>query len=157
MDNPLIFIVLIAAIIVLAIFLPRWVRHSTSSAGGRAEARLVESRRADALRDLGTTVVLHAPEPVVRELVDAIVLQRPREFTPLADGAYGIRFVEPDDALVRLVADGSTTRMQIERSREYLGMPQGGSFWNELRSLVTTRAAAEGIAVTSELGRAESA
>ena len=157
MDNPLVFLVLIAAVIVLAIFLPRWVRRSTMSAADREHRRLAESRRAEILRDLGTTVVIHAPESVVRELVDPIVLQRPREFTVLGDGGYGIRFVEPDDAIVRLVSDGTTTRMQIERSRDYLGMPQGAAFWNELRALVTARAAADGIVVTSEAGRANSA
>lgn len=157
MDNALIFVVLIAGIIVLAIFLPRWVRRSTTSAGNREEQRLVASRRAETLRDLDTTLVLHAPETTVRELVDAIVLQRPRAFTPLPDGGYGIRFVEPDDAVVRLVPDGSVTRLQIEHSREYLGMPQGASFWNELRSLVSARAEAQGFTVTSELGRADSA
>ena len=157
MDNPLIFIVLIAALIVLSIFLPRWVRRSTTSAGTREQRRVAESRRADALRDLGTILVLHAPETVVRELVDAIVWQRPREFTVLDDGSYGIRFVEPDDAVVRLVTDGATTRMRVERSREHLGMPQGASFWNELRSLVSARAAAKDIAVTTEPGRANSA
>ncbi len=157
MDNPLIFIVLIVAVIVLAIFLPRWVRRSTTSAGEREEHRIAESRRAESLRDLETTIVLRAPEPVVRELVDAIVLQRPREFTVLGDGGYGIRFVEPDDATVVLVSDGSVTRLQVAHSREYLGMPQGAAFWNELRKLVTARATAEGIVVTSESGRANSA
>nr|WP_201468735.1 hypothetical protein [Microbacterium hydrocarbonoxydans] len=157
MDNPLIFVVLIAALIVLSIFLPRWVRRSSTSAGSREERRVADSRRADALRDLGTTLVLDAPETVVREMVDTIVWQRPREFTVLDDGSYGIRFVEPDDAVVRLVTDGSTTRMRVERSREHLGMPQGASFWNELRALVTARAAAEGVGVTTEPGRANSA
>lgn len=157
MDNPLIFIALIAALIVLSIFLPRWVRRSASSAGAREQRRVAESRRADALRDLGTSLVLHAPETVVREMVDAIVWQRPREFTVLEGGRYGIRFVEPDDAIVRLLPEGSITRMQIERSREHLGMPQGASFWNELRSLVSARAAAEGIAIATEPGRANSA
>lgn len=157
MDNPLFFIALIVALIVLSIFVPRWVRRSAASAGTREERRVAESRRADALRALDTTLVLRAPETVVRELVDTIVWQRPREFTVLEDGSYGIRFIEPDDAVVRLVADGSTTRMQVVSSREHLGMPQGAAFWNELRSQVAARAAAEGIAVTTEAGRANSA
>lgn len=156
MDNPLLFIALIAAVIVLAILLPRWVRRSTSSAAEREERRLAESHRAAALHELGTAVVLRAPEPVVRELVDAIVLQRPRQFTVLGDGGYGIRFVEPDDAIARLSSDDAVTRLEIERSREYLGMPQGAGFWNDLRALVAARARAEGIVVTSESGRANS-
>ena len=89
-------------------------------------------------------------------LVDAIVLQRPRQFTVLGDGGYGIRFVEPDDAIARLSSDDAVTRLEIERSREYLGMPQGAGFWNDLRALVAARARAEGIVVTSESGRANS-
>ena len=149
MDNPLIFIALIAAVIVLAIFLPRWVRRSTRSAGGRAEQRLVDSRLATILDGLGTTIVLHAPEGVAREIVDGVALAQPRKFTPLPDGSYGIRFVEPDDAVARLIDDPEGTRLQVIRFREYLGMPNTAEFWADLRAHVATAAGAQHVEVSS--------
>lgn len=149
MDNPLFFIALIVAVIVLAIFLPRWIRRSSRSAGERTEQRVTASRLEEILGELGSTVVLHAPEPVAREIIDGIVLQQPRKFTVLADGDYGIRFVEPDDSLVRLVEDPDGTRVQIERFREYLGKPQTTEFWADLRSRVASAASARGVATTA--------
>lgn len=149
MDNPLFFIVLIVAVIVLAIFLPRWVRRSSRSAGERAEQRVTASRLDEILGELGSTVVLHAPEPVAREIVDSVVLQQPRKFAVLADGGYGIRFVEPDDSLVRLVEDEDGTRVQVERFREYLGKPQTTEFWADLRSRVASAASARGVATAA--------
>ncbi|KQQ65024.1 hypothetical protein [Microbacterium sp. Leaf320] len=149
MDNPLFFIALIAAVIVLAIFLPRWVRRSSRTAGERAEQRVTASRLEELLGELGSTLVLHAPEPVAREIVDGVALQQPRKFTVLPDGGYGIRFVEPDDSLVRLVEDQGGTRVQIERFREYLGRPQTTEFWADLCSRIASAASARGVATTA--------
>jgi len=148
-DNPLFFVVLIIAVIVLAIFLPRWIRRSSRSAGERAEQRVTASRLEETLGELGSTIVLLAPEPVAREIVDGVALQQPRKFTVLRDGAYGIRFVEPDDSLVRLVEHEDGTRVQIERVREYLGMPQTTEFWADLRSRIASAASARGVATAA--------
>lgn len=152
MDNPLFFVVVIIAVIVLAIFLPRWVRRSSGSVGDRESRRIADSRLDETLRELGTTVVLRAPEGVTREIVDGIVLQEPRKFTVLSDGGYGIRFVEPDDSVVRLVGVDDGTRIQIERFREYLGMPKTTQFWAELRSHIAAAASARGIPIEEGSG-----
>ncbi|WP_311259092.1 hypothetical protein [Microbacterium sp. WCS2018Hpa-9] len=148
MDTALIYVAVIAAILVLAIFLPRWVRRSTDAAGGREGRRYATTRLTGILDELGTTLVLHAPEATAREVVDGVVLQQPRKFTRLEGGGYGIRFIEPDDAIVRLVDDEDGTRVQIERIREYLGVPNTSEFWADLRSGVSTAALASGIDVS---------
>lgn len=145
MDNPLFFIALIGALIVLAIFLPRWIRRSTTAAGDRVEQRIADSRLSGILGELGSTLVLHAPEPAVRAIVDAVALEDPRRFTVLPGGGYGIRFVEPDDAVARLVEDDTGTRLQIVRFREYLAMPNTSGFWSDLRAAVASSAQAQSI------------
>ena len=145
MDNALLFIVVIVAVLVLAVFLLRWITKSSRSAGDRASQRYTERRRSEILDELAGTVVVHAPEAVVREIVDVAVLQQPRRFSALSGGGYGIRFVEPDDAVVRLVDDTQGTRMQIEGFREYLGMPNTSDSWAELRTRVTEAAVARGL------------
>lgn len=147
MDNPGLPFAVIAAVILGAVLLPRWIRSSSKAAGERTAQRAADSRLIKILDELGTTPVIHAPEPVSREIVDRVVLQHPRKFTALPDGSYGIRFVEADDALVRLVDDPVGTRLQIERVREHLGMPTASGFWSDLRERVTSAAAAQGIAV----------
>lgn len=148
MDNPLIYIAVIGTILVLAIFLPRWVRRSTDRAGGQAGRRYATTRLTGILDELGTTLVLHTSETTAREVVDGVVLQEPRKFTRLEGGDYGIRFVEPDDAIVRLVDDEDGARLEIERIREYLGVPNTSEFWADLRSGVSASAHARGIAVS---------
>lgn len=148
MDNPLIYVAVIGAIIVLAIFLPRWVRRSTDAAGGRAGRRYATDRLTGILDELGTTVVLHTSEATAREVVDGVVVQQPRKFLRLEGGGYGIRFVEPDDALVRLVDDEDGTRLEVERIREHLGVPNTSEFWADLRSGVSTAARDRGITVS---------
>lgn len=148
MDNPLIYIAVIGAIIVLAIFLPRWVRRSTGAAGGRAEERYAVNRLAGILDELGTTVVLHTSEATARDVVDGVVRQQPRKFTKLGGGDYGIRFIEPDDAIARLVDDERGTRLEVARIREHLGVPNTSEFWADLRSGVSTAAHARGIDVS---------
>lgn len=152
MDNTLLFIVVIAAVLVIAVFLPRWIRRSSRSAGDRASQRYAERRRSEILEELARTVVVHAPEAVVREIVDAVVLQQPRRFSALSDGGYGIRFVEPDDAVARLVGDRQGTRLQLEGFREYLGMPNTSESWAELRTRVS--GAADGRGLTAHAGPA---
>lgn len=147
MDNPLFFIALIGAVIVVAIFLPRWIRRSSRSASSRASGRFVDSRLAEILDVLGATLVLRASEGVAREIVDSVVLQQPRRFTVLSDGGYGIRFIEPDDSLVRLVETADGTRIQVERFREYLGKPNTSPAWADLRSLLAAAASAQGVSV----------
>ncbi|WP_091229870.1 hypothetical protein [Microbacterium sp. 3J1] len=148
MDSPLLYIALIAVVIVLAMLLPRWVRRSSATAADREERRLTEPRTAAALDTLGTTLVVLAPEPVVRELVDSIALQHPRAFTPLPDGTYGIRFAEPDDAVARLVEVDGGTRLEVVRFREYPGMPNSWGFWSELRDRVQSGARERAIETT---------
>lgn len=145
MDNPLFFVALIVAIFVIAMLLPRWIRRSTASAGSRAERRERDSRLDEILDELGATIVIAATEPVAREIIDSVALQQPRSFTILPDGTYGIRFIEPDDAIVRLVSDPDGTRLQVEAFREYLGKPNTSPFWKELRSRAASGAEARKI------------
>lgn len=145
MDNALLFVVVIAAVLVLAVFLPRWIRRSSRSAGDRAGQRYAEGRRSAILDELSRTIVVHAPDATVRELVDTVALQQPRRFSPLSDGRYGIRFVEPDDAVARLVDDPRGTRLQLDGFREYLGMPNTSASWAELRTRVSEAAVARGL------------
>ncbi|KAA0960144.1 hypothetical protein FQ142_14990 [Microbacterium sp. ANT_H45B] len=145
MDNPLIFFAVIVALLVLAALLPRWVRGSAGAAGRRAERRLADAQLAPILDELATTVVLQAPEPTVREIIDGLVVQQPRRFAMLDGGRYGIRFVEPDDAVIRLHADAEGTRMQVEGFREHLGRPNTAEAWADLRTRAASAAEARGI------------
>jgi hypothetical protein len=147
-DNPLIYIAVIGAVLVLVIFLPRWIRRSTGAAGDRAGRRYATDRLTGILDELGTTLVLHTSEATARQVIDGVVLQQPRKFTRLAGGSYGIRFIESDDAVVRLVDDENGTRLEVERIREHLGVPNTSEFWADLRSDVTAAARTRGIAVS---------
>jgi hypothetical protein len=144
-DNPLIFVAVIVALIVLAMLLPRWVRGAAGAAGRKAQRRLADAQLAPILDELATTVVLHAPETTVREIVDGLVVQQPRRFAMLDGGRYGIRFVEPDDAVIRLVAEVEGTRMQVEGFREHLGRPNTAEAWADLRTRTASAARARGI------------
>lgn len=147
MDNPLIFIAVIVALIVFAVLLPRWVRGSVRAAGRKSGRRLADAQLAPILDELATTVILHAPEPVVREIVDGLVVQQPRHFAMLDGRRYGIRFVEPDDTVIRLVADAEGTRMQVDGFREHLGRPNTAAAWADLRARTASAARARGIDV----------
>lgn len=149
MDNPLVPFAVIAVVIVGAILLQRWIRSSSKAAAERSAQRTADSRLTKTLDELGATLVVHAPEAVVRGIVDRVVRQHPRKFTSLPDGAYGIRFVEADDAVVRLVGDPDGTRLQIERVREYLGAPKTSAFWQDLREHVASGASAQGVSATA--------
>jgi len=146
-DNPVIYVAIIVAVIVGAMFLGRGLRRSVARSGSRYGRRTTDERVNGILADLGTTLVIHAPAPAAREIVDRVVLQQPRKFALLDDGGYGIRFVEADDAVVHLVDDAAGTRMQVVRTTERLGMPQNVEFWKELRSRVASGAGARDISV----------
>lgn len=145
MDSPLLYIALITAVIVLALLLPRWVRRTSRAAADRELRRLSEPRTTAALDVLSATLVVRASEPIVRELVDTVAMQRPRAFTILPDGRYGIRFAEPDDAVVSLVPVPGGTRVQVSEFREYGGMPNAWAFWTELRTHVNALAEDRGL------------
>lgn len=148
MDNPLIYIAVIGAILVLAIFLPRWVRRSTGAAGGRAGRRYATDRLSGILEELGATLVLHTSEATARGIIDDVVRSQPRKFSQLAGGDYGLRFIDADDAIVRLVDDAGGTRLEVERIREHLGVPNTSEFWADLRSAVSAAARVEGVEVS---------
>lgn len=155
MDNPLFFLAVIVAVIVLVALLPRWIRRSNRSAAGREQRRIAGPRVDGALEELGVHLRIHAAESVVREMVDAIALQQPRRFTVLGDGGYGIRFIEPDDAIVRLRNGAGGTLVRVERSREYLAMPSGSAFWSDLRARILGAAQTRGLAVDELRSRLE--
>ena len=151
MDNPLLLVVIgvIVAVVIAAFFLPGWVRRRTRRAGERTEHAHARSHTAAALAQLGTTLLLHAPESESRDLVAEVAERHPRLFTRLTDGRIGIRFVDPDDAVAALVATDGGSLLRIDRTRELLGAPKGVEFWGELHALVSAEAAARGIEVTA--------
>ncbi|MEV4736325.1 MULTISPECIES: hypothetical protein [unclassified Microbacterium] len=148
MDNPLVIGAVIVIIIVVAMLAPRWIRRSSGSRGRRAGRRFEEDRVLEILEDLGATVVLHATPDSARSIVDDVVRRDPRRFTVLDDGSYGIRFLEPDDAVARLVGTPDGMRLQVERFGEHLGRPNTSAFWNVLRAAVLREATARGIGTT---------
>lgn len=148
MDTLAVIVIIIVAVIIGAMFIGRTVRRSAAKAGDRYGRRATAERTGAILEGLGRTLVIHAAEPAVREIVDGVVVAQPRRFSLLGDGGYGIRFIEADDAVVRLAGDADGTRMQLERSVERLGMPQNLEFWNDLRSQVASGAESRGIRVT---------
>lgn len=146
MDSPLLLFALVAAIIVIAMLLPRWIRRSSGTRGRRAGRRFEEDQLVALLEELGIAVDLHTDRRTAREIVDGAARSEPRKFTVLDDGAYGIRFVEPDDAVAHLVPIDAGSRLQIVEFREYLGRPNTAGFWRDLRATVTEGAQAHGVA-----------
>lgn len=147
MDTPLLLFAPVAAIIVIAMLLPRWIRGSSGSRGRRAGRRSEQDQLVTLLDELGTVVDLHTDPSTAREIVDGAVRVEPRKFTILGDGVYGIRFVEPDDAVAHLVPIDGGSRLQIVEFREYLGRPNTAGFWRDLRTAVTERAEGRGVAL----------
>lgn len=147
MDNPVIYVAIIVAVIAGAMFLSRALSRSVAKSGSRYGRRAADDRVNGILAELAATIVIHATATAARQIVDRAVLQEPRKFSLLDDGGYGIRFVDADDAVVRLVDDDEGTRMQVVRTTERLGMPQNLEFWRELRSRVTSGAEAQAISV----------
>lgn len=148
--DPLIVVlaVVIVAVIVGAVLLGRAVRGGVARAGADYARRTAETKTGTILDALGRSLVLDAPYSLAREIVHRVSGEDPRLFTALGNGAYGIRFVEADDAVVRLVPDEAGTRMQVERSTERLGMPQSAPHWATLCARVTADAEAHGVAVS---------
>lgn len=139
-------VIVIVAVIIGAMLLGGVVRRGAARSGDRYGRRVRADRLGLTLEELGATLVVRAPDADVRGILDRIVAQDARRFTALDDGAYGLRFIDHDDGVVRLVTDPDGTRMQVESSREYMGMPKTSGFWADLRALVTAAAAARGIA-----------
>ncbi|WP_067196975.1 hypothetical protein [Microbacterium sp. XT11] len=146
MDSPLLFAGIIIAVIVLALVLPRWTRGSSQRAAASTGRAISSSRTDEALAALGSSLLLHAPDTVAREIVDRVALQHPRMLTARGDGGYGIRFVEPDDAVARLVSTAQGTRLEVARTRELLGTPQNPEFWEQIKTHVASGAATQGVA-----------
>lgn len=150
MDNPLVVIGAIGAVVVLAMLLPRWIRRSSDSTGRRAGRRFEQERLLEILDVLGTTLVLEASESTASEVVDTVVRRDPRRFTVLDDlGGYGIRFLEADDAVAVLAPVEQGMRLQIDRFREYLGRPNTAGFWADLRARAEAEARYRGIATAT--------
>ncbi|MCM3778099.1 hypothetical protein [Microbacterium hydrocarbonoxydans] len=149
MDNPILLFAPIAVIVVLAMLLPGWIRRSSNTRARRAGRRFEEGQLLVILDSLGTALDLGTDPEAARRLVDRMVQREPRKYTMLGNGVYGIRFVEPDDAIVRLTASDMGTRLRVEEFREYLGRPNTAGFWNDLRSGVIAEAEAHGIPTTA--------
>ncbi len=150
MDSVLtvVLVVVIITLLVGAAFLPRWVRRSSTAAGARAGARFTAERMTQLLTELGTTLRIQAPPEVAAALLHAAVAGHEKAYAVLDDGTVGIRFVEPDDTVVRLGPDAEGTLLRVETFRDYLGFPQTAPLWRELRERVTGEAAARRIEVS---------
>jgi hypothetical protein len=130
----------ILALIIGGPILKSRLGRRASEAGDRAGKRFTDKQLHAALGELGTTLVIHAAESRVREIVASAIAGKQREYVIRSDGAYGIRFVEPDDTIVRLHPVTEGTRMQVETFREYLGFPQTVQLWTDLRTRVSSAA-----------------
>lgn len=139
------FVVVIVALIGGAMLLGGVVRRSVARSGDRYARSVADDRLDAALRELGATLVVHSSASVASDIVDGVVAADPRRFVTLDDGAYGIRFVHDDDTVMRIVDDPAGSRLEVERSREHLGLPKGGGYWAELRTLVAAAAASRGV------------
>lgn len=149
MDLPLYLLlgVLILALIIGGPLLRSRSKRRAAQDGEHTGNRYAAARLAETLDVLGTPLVIHAPEPLAREILASATVTAREECTIREDGGYGIRFAEPDDTIVRLVADPEGTRMQVETFREYLGFPQTAQPWTDLRSRVASIADAHGVTV----------
>lgn len=140
--------VLIVVLIFAGPMLKSRLSRGASRAGDAAGRKFAASQLVETLGEFGTTVVIHAPEPVAREIAAAAIAKKQKEYVIRSDGGYGIRFLEPDDTIVRLVTDPEGTRMQVQTFREYMGVPQTAPLWKELRSRVASAAGARDVSVT---------
>lgn len=138
---------LILALIIGGPVLKSRLNRGASRAGDEAGRKFVAGQLVKTLGEFGTTLVIHAPEPLAREIAAAAMANKQKEYVIRSDGGYGIRFLEPDDTIVRLVADPDGTRMQVETFREYMGVPQTAPLWKELRSRVASAAEARDVPV----------
>jgi hypothetical protein len=149
-DNPtfLLLGLLILALVVGGPFLRSTLSRKGSTLGEDAGRRFSAAQLVKTLDEFGTTVVIHAPEALARQIVAEAAAMRPKDVFPRSDDAYGIRFVEPDDAIVRVVPDPAGTRVQVERFREYMGFPQTAPLWKDLRGRIASTAAARNVSVS---------
>ncbi|MFS0853036.1 hypothetical protein [Microbacterium sp. 179-I 3D4 NHS] len=139
--------ILVLLLIVGGPFLKGWANRKASAAGENAGRKFAANQLVKVLGEFGTTVVIHAPEAVAREIVAEAAAKKPKDFPPRADGGYGIRFTEADDAIVRLVPGSAGVRVQVETFREYMGFPQTAPFWKDLRGRIAAAATARGVTV----------
>lgn len=139
---------LVIVLLIGAPFFKGWANRKAAAAGANAGKKFAAKQLVNVLVEFGTTLVLHAPEDIAREVVAEAAGTKPKDFTVRPDGGFGIRFVEPDDTIVRLVSGPGGTRVQIETFREYMGFPQTCQFWQDLRARITAAATERGITVS---------
>lgn len=148
--DPTIILLGILVIVLLfgAPFFKRWANRKAAEAGENAGRKFSAKQLVKVLVEFGTTLVIHAPEETAREIVTAAAAQKPKDFSARADGGFGLRFMEPDDSVVRVVGDPAGARVQVETFREYMGFPQTVQLWQDLRTRVSAAAAERGVTVT---------
>lgn len=139
----------ILAIIVGAAFLRPWLNRSATAAGERAGRRFAQEQVQRALAEFGTTLRIHAPAAEAQAILATARQTRSKDFLSLGGETIGIRFVEPDDTVIRLLPDGDAMLLRVETFREYMGFPQTAPLWKDLRSRVTAEAEARGVPVTA--------
>lgn len=147
---------IVVAILVAGPSIRRRVNRAAADAGARAGQRFAERSIAKAddqvpamLDQLGQTVVLDAPEQRAREIVTQAAAKRAKDHPDLGDGTFGLRFAEPTDGIVRLVTDGTATRVQVESFREHGGYPMLMPVWKAFRDEITKAAASVGVTATA--------
>lgn len=147
---------IVVGILVAGPSIRRRVNRAAADAGARAGQKFAEQNIAKAngnvpamLDQLGQTVVLDVPEESAREIVARAAAKRPKDYPALDDGTFGLRFTEPTDGIVRLVADGTATRVQVESFREHGGYPLLMPVWKTFRDNITTAAASAGVTATA--------
>lgn len=151
MDNPILMILAVAAIVAIAFGGTRLrskIRSSTTSAGAAYAAGFRAKHLDDELFDLSATMVIHASEPVAREIVDVAALHDTRNITAVDDGSWALRHVWLDNTRVRLVDDPAGTRVQVDSIREVGGIVRTGARWASFRELIAEAAADRATAVS---------
>lgn len=143
----LLFGLLILAIIVGAAFLRPWLNRSAAASGRRAGERFARAQLDRALAEFGITLRIPLPVAEAQELL-AQATANGKDFLPLPDGDIGIRFVEPDDTVVRVAPDPEGALVRVETFREYMGFPQTTALWTDLRSRIRAVAGARGLTVS---------
>lgn len=141
-------VVAVIAIGVGAIWLRSQTR-ATSSAMGAAYAAGFQAKHLDEqLFELATTLVIHASEPVAREIVDIAAMHDTRNITMVDDGSWALRHVWLDNTRVRLADDPAGTRVQVDSIREVGGIIRTGALWASFRERIAEAAARKATAVS---------
>lgn len=157
MDNPFYVIGGIAVIVFLISgpFIKRWTRRKGAQIGRQAGEKFAAHNIAKAnekvpemLAQLGATLVIAAPEAQAREIVATGAAKKRKDFPANDDGTFGIRFTEPEDAVVALVPDPQGFRVQVERFREHFGYPMMMGHWATFQKNIRAAATAAGVPVT---------